>query len=205
MTRPDGPEGAHPERQPRSDDSTPGDQIVEQPTAEQPTVEQPTAAQAGAGAASGAPPLGSPGYRGTAVPPGYPPPGYPPPGYPPPGYPPGYPPPMPFAAVSKQPWINPRQRRRVGLLGAVAALVLLGTGIAIGAAAASGGHEHHATRSGDRFDTRYGPMGGERGYPRAGQVLPGGYPPRRLPGPGGNGSTAPSTAAPSPSPSSSHS
>lgn len=150
---------------------TPPDEPNEAPTAdEQATVEPPAAAQ-------------PPGQFG------------PPPPYAPYAY-----APHPFAPRVSEPWVNPAKRGLLSVVAIIAALVLLGGGIAIGAAATGDGH-------GPRHSVQMRPYQGQPG-PRLPQNRPNRQRPAGVPARGGfNGpraGTAP-TGAPSPAPSSSHS
>jgi hypothetical protein len=121
----------------------------------------------------------------------------PPPGYAPgyaPGYTPGYPAGYPFAPRVREPWINPAKRATAAIVAGVTAIVLLGAGIAIGAAAVGDGHQGRdgMTRSGN------GPGGYGQQVRGRGQGLPGRP---RLPGinngPGRLGPSGPPTNLPS--------
>jgi hypothetical protein len=121
----------------------------------------------------------------------------PPPGYAPgytPGYTPGYPAAYPFAPRVREPWINPAKRATAAIVAGVTAIVLLGAGIAIGAAAVGDGHQGRdgMTRSGN------GPGGYGQQVRGRGQGLPGRP---RLPGinngPGRLGPSGPPTNLPS--------
>lgn len=80
---------------------------------------------------SGEPPAG-------AAPLGPPPAGYTP-GYPPPGYPPYAP---PFAAVPREPWVNPARRNHVLAAALVGALLFGGAGVLLGHAIGNSRDDH---------------------------------------------------------------
>lgn len=109
-------------------------------------------------------------------------------GPPSPPYPPHAPQPA-FAAVPREPWVNPARRRGVLVGAVVAALVLFGGGFGIGYAVAPGGHDEGPFRGGYLVPGRVGRLG----------LLPGGLrEPGRYP-PFGSPSASPSTPSPSPS------
>jgi hypothetical protein len=134
----------------------------------------------------------------------------PPPG-PPPGYP-GYPSAQlyPFTARVREPWLNPAKRGVFSVVAVVLALVLLGGGFVIGAAATHRHDRNQHSQPMRRFEGQPGfhaPQGGQRPGVAPGNgrfrapiaPLPGN---RNRPGPGQRSAPA---ATPSPAPSSSHS
>ena len=105
---------------------------------------------------------------------------------------------------SREPWVNPRKRAPLATVAAVAALVLLGAGIGIGAAAVGGNDYSHGwmryERNGYRGFPGSAPFPGEQAGP--------GYrgrwhlrkllgPPRRAPEPHSPSRPAPSAPRPS--------
>jgi hypothetical protein len=119
--------------------------------------------------------------------------------------PPYAPQPYPFVPKVREPWINPAKRGAFGLIAAVLAIVLLGGGFVVGAAAA---HRHDRGGHSQQMRQFQGQPDGQPGV-RApqGRFQPGGVVPGngRFRGPGQRpGQTVP-TASPTPVPSTSHS
>ena len=99
--------------------------------ADAPTVQQPTAAP---GATGVIPPFAGQPFAGQPIA-GQLYAGQPFPGQP---YPPGFGAPYPFAPVPKEPWFNPAKKTTILVTSIVLAVVLLGSGFVIGAAAVHG-------------------------------------------------------------------
>lgn len=105
-----------------------------------------------------------------------------------------------FAPRSREPWVNPRKRTSLTAVAAIAALILLGGGIGIGAAVFGGNDYSHGwmmyERNGYRGFPGPAPFPGERGRPGYGgpwhMRKPLG-PPRRAPEQNSPPRSAPST------------
>lgn len=117
------------------------------PAGPSPTLAGPPPGPSGSGAMAGSPQYGGYGHPGFA--------------------------PVPRAA--RVPWVNPARRLQVVLVSFVAGLLLLGTGMAIGAVA-DGGHRGRYERFGPTMGNEYGPNFGPPGTWRRGRVHAPGVP-----------------------------